>query len=464
MRLLQKLQRWLLRPALGNHPHALQLEAISKLLDDHLDIAALAQNDLVPGKNADRGRKGMNGDQVVRVLLLKQIHDCSYRKLEFHLQDSLAFRGFARAPTHKPWKWTTLQMNIKRLKPSTLESINRILVRLAREAGIETGNKIRTDCTAVESNIHAPTDSSLLSDGVRVLARLLHRVREKVPRANIVFSDHSRRARRREQAITFPAKGKKRQQHLRENYLVLLKVTRKTCGYARAAIEQLKPEHFTASDIMEQLLAESLSRQLSGFLNTIEQVIDQTSRRVLRGESVPADEKIFSIFETHTDVIVKGGREVVFGHKVLLTSGSSSLILDCSVQDGNPADATLVRTTLERQIEIYGKAPRQVSFDGGFASKENLRIAKEDLKIRDVAFHKKCGLEIKDMTSSPWVYRQLKHFRSGIEGIISTLKGRGMERCKWRSQGVLNSFRSYVWGCVLAFNVLVIARHLAPAT
>ena len=241
-------------------------------------------------------------------------------------------------------------------------------------------------------------------------------------------------------------------------------MTKKTCGYARAALEQLKPENLTAGDITEQLAAEALSLQLSGFLKTTERIIDQTSRRVLRGEKVPANEKVLSLFETHTDVIVKGERDVVFGHKVCLTSGSSSLILDCSVEDGNPADASLVRTTLERQIEIYGKPPRQVSFDGGFASKENLRIAKDDLKIRDVVFHKKCGLDINEMASSPWVYRQLKRFRSGIEGIISALKGAGMDRCSWRSQGVLTSFRSYVWACVLAFNAMVIARHLVPAT
>ena len=137
-----------------------------------------------------------------------------------------------------------------------------------------------------------------------------------------------------------------------------------------------------------------MSQQLKRCLEGVERVIDQTTRRAIHGEQVLAEEKLLSLFETHTDVIVKGERDVVFGHKMCLTSGASSLILDCLVDEGNPADSTLVRPLLERQIDIYGKPPRQASFDGGFASKENLRAAKEELGVQDVAFHKKCGLAI----------------------------------------------------------------------
>ena len=146
-----------------------------------------------------------------------------------------------------------------------------------------------------------------------------------------------------------------------------------------------------------------------------------------------------------------------------LTTGASSLILDCFIEQGNPADSTLVQPVLQRQIDIYKQPPRQASFDGAFASKENLRVAKEVLGVEDVAFHKKCGLKIEDMARSHSVYRRLRNFRSGIEGIISALKGRGMDRCTWRSQDSLQSFRSYAWSCVLAFNVLVLARHVLSA-
>ena len=134
------------------------------------------------------------------------------------------------------------------------------------------------------------------------------------------------------------------------------------------------------------------------------------------------------------------------------------------VEHGNTADSNLVRPALERQIDIYGRPPRQASFDGGFASRANLRLAKDELGVQDVAFHKKCGLEIKDMVRSSWVYRRLKNFRSGMEGLISALKSGGMDRCVWRSHASLESFRSYVWACVLAFNVAVLARRLMADT
>ena len=400
-RILDWLQARLIKPVFGDHPHARQLEAISDLLDRNPDIAQLAHQDLTGERQTNTGRKGMNGEQVIRVLLLKQMHDLSYRELEFHLADSIAFRSFAKAPRSKPWRWTTLQSNIKRLQPSTLEAINRILVKSAEDAKIENGSKTRTDCTAVESNIHKPTESSLLWDGVRLLTRLLHRVQQSVPSADIHFSDHTKRARRRDFAIEY-AKGPKRKKLRRKYYQDLLKVANKTCGYVRTALDKLQSGNLTTRDMGELIAAEGLSIELRDYLGKLERIIDHTTRRVINGETVPSNEKLLSLFESHTDVIVKGQRDIVYGHKVCLTSGASSLIIDCFINEGNFADATVVRPVLERQIEIYGKPPRQTSFDGGFASKENLRLAKDELHVQDVAFHKKCGLEISEMTRSPW--------------------------------------------------------------
>lgn len=455
MRILEQDQAWLVPPFLGTHSHARELQAISDVLDGNPEIARLAQGDLSAGARSDTGRKGMNGDQAIRILLLKQMHALSYRELAFHLQDSTAFCGFARVSSRSSWKWTTLQTNLKRLQPCTLERMNRLLVRHAQQAGIENGRKIRADCTAVKANIHAPSDSSLLCDGVRVITRLLRRIQEKLPGADIHLSDHTRRARRRAQAIAYPAK-KRRAQDLRKKYRDLLRVSRKTYGYGRTAVEKLQA--LLVRDVSDSVLVTSLTAELQSYLDAMERVLGQTTRRVLEGEKVPADEKLLSIFEQHTEIILKGGREVVFGHKVCLTGGASSLILDCVIEEGNPADSSLVRGTLQRHIDLYGAPPAQVAFDGGFASKENLRLAKEELGVAQVAFHKKCRLEISDMVSSAWLFRRLRRFRAGIEGVISTLKRAfRMDRCTWRG---LPSFHSYVWSCVLAFNAIVIARHL----
>ena len=164
----------------------------------------------------------------------------------------------------------------------------------------------------------------------------------------------------------------------------------------------------------------------------MQQVREQTESRVLQGEKVPAAEKVVSIFEEHSDIIQTGGRETTFGHKVFLTCGRTSLMLDCRVVEGNPADQAQMKTMLKRHHQLYGYYPRQASFDGGFATQDNLRCAKKK-GILDVAFAKKGRLKVSVMVRSSWVYRQLRRFRAGIEGCISMLKRVfGADRCTWK--------------------------------
>ena len=207
----------------------------------------------------------------------------------------------------------------------------------------------------------------------------------------------------------------------------------------------------------EALAAQAIATGLERFLPLTQRVMDQAQRRVLEGQSVPAGEKIVSIFEEHTDIIRKDNRETLYGHKICLTGGASSMILDCKVLQGNPADSTLAKTMVDRQVEIFSRPPRQIVFDGGFASKMNLSEIKA-IGVQDVAFSKGRGLEIGDMVKSSWVFKRLRDFRAGIEGNISFLKRIfGLDRCTWKSW---SSFQSYVWGSILSFNLLVFARHL----
>ena len=178
---------------------------------------------------------------------------------------------------------------------------------------------------------------------------------------------------------------------------------------------------------------------------------------MLNGETVPSGEKLVSIFEPHTDVIVKDRRDTYFGHKVVLTGGTSGLLTDLVVLEGNPADSTLAEKMIVRQQEIYGRAPRQAAFDGGFASKDNLKEIKE-LGVKDVSFSKKRGLKISEMAKSTWVYKRLRDFRAGIEGMISFLKRCfGLGRCTWRG---FESFKAYAWSSVVAANLLLMARRM----
>jgi IS5 family transposase len=204
----------------------------------------------------------------------------------------------------------------------------------------------------------------------------------------------------------------------------------------------------------------ALGFQIEHFVDLTRRVIHQTERRVLHGETVDAKDKVVSVFEPHTDIIVKDRRDTLFGHKICLTGGASNLILDCVVTEGNPADTDLTIPMLDRQKQIYGRYPLKASFDGGFASKENLKQAKSR-KIKDVCFAKKRGLSETDMCRSQYVYRRLRRFRAGIEAGISWLKRcLGLSRCTWKGW---DSFKSYVWSSIVAANLLTIARA-KPAT
>lgn len=168
--------------------------------------------------------------------------------------------------------------------------------------------------------------------------------------------------------------------------------------------------------------------------------------------------KVVSIHEDHTDIIRKDNRETHYGHKICLTAGKSGLVNDCVILEGNPSDSSLAVEVIKRQKEIYGRPPLKVSFDGGFASKDNLAKIKA-LEVKDICFSKRRGMKKTDMCQSDWVYRNLWRFRAGVESIISWLKRCfGLTRCTWKS---FDSFRSYVLSRVLAANLLTIARAQA---
>ena len=225
-----------------------------------------------------------------------------------------------------------LAANIKAVKFETLEQINRELVSVAEDAGIEKGRKVRVDCTVVESNIHPPTDSELLYDCVRVLTRVMCRARELLGTV-VVFGNRTRRAKRRRLGV-LNAKDK---QQRRRVYRDLLKVTEETYRSAQRVAAQLEESGLT--EPVKRASAERIAADFEHFLVLTKKVINQTQRRVIDEERVPAEEKVVSIFEEHTDIIRKDRRETLYGHKVCMTGGSSSMILDCVILDGNPSDS-----------------------------------------------------------------------------------------------------------------------------
>jgi IS5 family transposase len=443
-------QRPLVAPVV-DHEHARELDTIKGLLDEHPEAYRMVHADLVAGGiDPGRGRDGMTAEQVLGAVLVKQLDGYSYEDLAFHLADSSSYQalcGFGIGD--EPPSAKTLQRNIKKVRTETLEEINRVFLRDARDKGIEKGRTVRVDCTVEETNIHAPTDSSLLFDFVRVADRLLGQAKEMgYP---VEFMDHTRRAKRRDLNVLHAKNERQR----RRAYRDLLGVAEATVDYAVRALPVLVTAHATV-DLRGMLAGEAVAAELEHYVLLGRQVIDQTRRRVIDGEKVPPQDKVVSIFEPHTDIVIKARRETLYGHKLCLTTGRSGLVLDCVVLEGNPADSTLPERIIGRQKDLYGRPPRQATFDGGFASKANLATLKS-LGVADVVFTKGRGLSVSDMAKSTWVFKKLRRFRAGIEAGISFLKRCfGLGRCLWRG---FASFKAYTWAGVLSANLLMLARH-----
>lgn len=431
----------------AGHEIGRELKAMSAWLDEHPALVGLVSDDLRGRGVKQTGRQGLAAESVLRCALLKQHRQLSYEELAFHLEDSASFRAFARLPLSWTPKKSVLHKTVSAIRAETWEAINREVLGSARREKVEPGEMIRLDSTVTDALMHEPSDSSLLMDAVRVMARMLKAAETLAGGEAIAWRDRRRAAKRRAYAIQYTRGRPRRIQQYRE----LIEITRAMLADLDAAAGRL--------EAVANPMAEVWRAGLAHYRPLIEKIVAQTERRVLRGEAVPAREKIVSLFEDHADIIVKGGRDTQYGHKLNLVAGKSGLILDLVVEPGNPADSERLLPMLERHIAAYGRPPRQAAADGGYANAHNLKAAKAR-GVADMAFHKKAGLNIEDMVRSRWVYRKLRNFRAGIEAGISCLKrAYGLGRCTWRG---LAHFHAYVWSCVVAYNLALFTR-LRPA-
>lgn len=443
MRKTIALQLGLVAPVV-DHPHARELARISEILDTLPEAARLVAEDLDGGISADRGgRTGMSGEQVLRCIVLKQMLSFSYEVLAFHLEDSPTYRMFCRlglmdsAPRR-----STLADNVKRVTPETIEQINRLIIGKAKKAGVENGKKVRIDSTVIDANIHHPLDSHLLFDVVRVLTRILKDSRRFSSR--VQFSNHAKRAKRRMLDVVNARSMAQRVPIYRE----LVQISRWTMGYAVRTAALLST--------LANPRASAAASQLKHYVELGNKVVSQTERRVIHGESVPATEKIVSIFEPHTDVIVKDRRETLYGHKVFFNVGASGMVIDMLMERGNPSDVAHAIPMLERHREILGKVPEQAAFDAGFTSTANTQLSRA-MGVKDACFAAKGSIDVLEGVRSPEQYRKLHRFRAGVEGIISfTKRCFGLGRCLWRGY---SSFQAYAWASVISTNLLLFARH-----
>ena len=298
----------------ADHEIGQELKAMSLRLDQRSTLLKLVADDLRRGGVKETGRRGLPAESVLRCALLKQYRQLSYEELAFHLEDSASFRAFARLPLGWSPKKSVLHHTISAIRAQTWEAINRNLLNEALKEKVEGGERIRVDSTVTAALMHAPSDSSLLYDAVRVMARLLESAEELASDADIEWRDHRRGAKRRAYMIQYTRGRPNRIQH----YGVLIKFAKSTRDYLETARIKLQG----VQDVMVELWRGAVDE----YRPLISKIISQAERRVLLGETVPASEKIVSLFEPHADIIIKGGRDVQYGHKLNLVSGKSGLI------------------------------------------------------------------------------------------------------------------------------------------
>jgi IS5 family transposase len=435
------------------------LQAISDFIDGHGHLIDKVRRDLNRGlKNPHTGRSGLTAQQVLRSLVLQRVKNWDYRELRERIADGYTLRRFTRFYSRLVPKHDAFNRAFNRLTPATLEVINELVLKAAVALGLENGKKLRVDTTVVETDIHYPTDSTLLWDTVRVVTRLVGNLNDLLPQGVPGFTNRNRSARRRMQEIQRMT-PKARQRQLIPKYRELIRTTEQVVGNAREVLK--KTERVSSIDLMSEIAIKAIRKEIEHYCSLGDRVLDQARRRVLHGEQVPNEEKIFSIFETHTDLIKRGKimKPVEFGHKVYIAESARGLITQYRVLDGNPSDEGHVESSLERHQETFGTAPTIYSADRGFYSQENIEQCK-DAGVELVCIPQRGGKKSPSQTSheKSQAFKAAQRFRAGIEGRISVLfRGRGMKRCLAEGR---ERFELLVGAAVLANNVMIIARLL----
>jgi IS5 family transposase len=442
MKILNDLRLKLEKPLWALDP---ELAFIDTILNENARLYEIIAPDIMElSKGSKVGRQDSpTVEQVVRAALYKEIKKLDYRELEYAQEDSRICGVFIKLEERSPFSFEMFQKYISKIRAESLRAlmveINRILMQ---EEGIEDGRRLRTDSTAVETDIHYPTNNSLIWDCIKTSHRLLKKLEEtgKIKKVR----NYRKQGKRNEFNINNTKKKEKRGE-----------IFEKQLKLFRTSINQVKRvvgEILVGAD----LGVISIVAELKGLLPKMEKVYDISYRHELLGESVPNREKIFSIYEDHTDILVKGAREAAFGHKVNLTTGRSNLILDCEIVDGNPRDSILYEGVLARVRSDYGLRVRDMVTDGGYASLSNQEKAKE-YGIVNIVFNKLVG-SLKNVVTSVQMETRLKKWRSGIEAVISNLKrGFHLFRCEWKGR---DHFDAKVLWSVIAYNIRVMTGFM----
>jgi transposase, IS5 family len=414
---------------------------IDTILENRPDIIRMFEKDIIGNeKRSNFGRQDTPSvEQIVRAAIFKEMRRLDYRELEYAQNDSRICATFIKLDTREPFSFQMFQKYISRIKPDTLDRVLVEINRIAIVEGFEQLKSVSQDSSVVESNIHYPTNNSLVWDCIKTSTNLLSKLKEEITTLN--FIDYTKSAKKTYYELNLTRKEEKRYDLFCKQLILFTKVINQTSN----AIKKKSTS----------LTAYIIQAELAELLPVMHKVYDITYRKQIEGESVPNEDKLFSIYERHTDIILKGLREPLFGHKVNLAAGTSNLVLDCKVLRGNPADKTLYQTTISSIIDNYKTIPRDITTDGGYAAIKNQEYARQ-VGIKNIVFNKVVG-SMQNIVSSQNMETRLKRWRSAMEAIISNVKrGFNIARCNWK--GWVH-FQSKVLWSVIAYNIRVLTSH-----
>ena len=413
------------------------------VLEQRPDLLDIVSCDIVgDNKNTSFGRGDVPSvEQIMRAAIYKELKGLDYRELEYHQEDSRICSLFLKIDELRPYSFQMYQKYISRISEESLQEILVGLNKIAIKEGLEDIKKIRQDSTVVESNIHHPTNNSLVWDCIKTSHNLLEKLSAELPEFD--YRNYLKSAKRTYFKISNTGKKEKRKQ-LFKNQLITFT---KTINNLSNAVKK----KYGCS-----IKAYVLILEIEAFIPMCKKVYSQTERFQIYDEKVPNSEKVFSIYESHTDIIIKGSRDIKFGHKVDFSGGKSNLILDCDILTGNISDTKLFQPAIERIERNYGKIPGSTSTDGGYASKANSEFAQKK-GVKNIVFNKIVG-SLKNIASSLNMETRLKKWRSGMEAVISNLKrGFNLRRVNWKG---FEHFKSKIlWG-VIAYNIRVMTGHI----
>jgi len=434
-----------------------------RLLDDETIVATVyeALGRRHP-KSRSRGRRGSPAEMVLRLLILKHVRNWSYEVLEREVRANLVYRDFTRVGGGKMPDAKTMGRWGLVVGPEVIKRVHQQLVAIAQAEGIAAGRRMRVDTTVVETNIHYPTDSSLLGDGVRVLTRVMKKITAIAGEAGARLRDRSRSVKLRmlEIARAARAKGPQSQKRLKHGYGRLLDSTSRVVGQAKRFAREIADGVKRAGDVVAQLALEGLRQQLDAMAPRVKQVMKQARARIFGGDT-RAEGKLLSLFEPSTEVIRKGkaGKPNEFGKMVKLQEAENQIVTDYEVYDRRPNDADLLIPAIESHQARLGRAPYLVAADAAFYSGKNEAAAKaKGVKRVCVPNRSTKSPERKREQKKRW-FRNGQKWRTGSEGRISVVKRRhGLDRCRYKGD---NGMRRWVgWG-VIGDNLLTIGNAMA---